>query len=47
MCVHPFLSTSSAAAGDDTGLLWGWKVVQKIALLALSNVADSERGIGS
>jgi hypothetical protein len=40
----PFSSTSSAAAGA-TEVLRGWKVAQKIALLALSNVI--ERGIGS
>ena len=39
-----FSSTFSAAAGD-TELMRGWKVAQKIALLALSNVA--ERGIDS
>jgi hypothetical protein len=40
----PFSSTFSAAAGA-TELLLGWKVAPKIALFALSNVA--ERGIGS
>jgi hypothetical protein len=40
----PFSSTFSAAAGA-TELLRGWKVAPKIALFALSNVA--ERGIGS
>jgi hypothetical protein len=40
----PFSSTFSAAAGA-TELLRGWKVAQKLALLALSNVA--ERDIGS
>ena len=39
-----FSSTFSAAAGA-TELLRGWKVAPKIALFALSNVA--ERGIGS
>jgi len=40
----PISSTFSAAAGA-TELLRGWKVAPKIALFALSNVA--ERGIGS
>jgi hypothetical protein len=40
----PFSSTFSAAAGA-TELLRGWKVAQKLALLALSDVGD--RGIGS
>ena len=40
----PFSSTFSAAAGA-TELLRGWKVAQKLALLALSDVG--ERGIGS
>ena len=40
----PFSSTFSAAAGA-TELLRGWKVAQKISLLAFSNVA--EQGIGS
>ena len=40
----PFSSTFSAAAGA-TELLRGWKVAPKIALFALSNVA--ERGIDS
>ena len=40
----PFSSTFSAAAGA-TELLRGWNVAQKLALPALSNVA--ERGIGS
>jgi hypothetical protein len=39
-----FSSTFSAAAGA-TELMRGWRVAQKIALLALSNVA--ERGIDS
>ena len=39
-----FSSMFSAAAGA-TELLRGWKVAQKLALLALSDVA--ERGIGS
>ena len=39
-----FSSTFSAAAGA-TGLMRGWKVAQKIAMLALSNVV--ERGIDS
>ena len=40
----PFSSTFSAAAGV-TELLRGWDVAQRLARLALSNVA--ERGIGS
>ena len=40
----PFSSTFSAAAGA-TELLRGWKVAQKLALLALSEVGG--RGIGS
>ena len=40
----PFSSTFSAAAGV-TELLRGWDVAQRLARLALSNVA--ERGMGS
>jgi hypothetical protein len=40
----PFSSTFSAAAGA-TELLRGWKVAQKLALLAFSDVG--ERAIGS